>query len=119
MLYSCYIIENTVCFLMMIHDRFPGELAMKAREHHRGGERVVMTEQTYNKFVHEHLGEIVEKIIELDNFTESDISMIKSQILSGINRKKRMPVLPMDDLKGLMVGYFAIKFIEDELGFTF
>ncbi len=85
-----------------------------------GKERTItVTDDVYKKFVHDHVGEIVEKVIELDNFSESDIAVVKSQIVSGINRKKKQPVAPMSEIKQLMVGYIAIKFIEEELGFEF
>ncbi len=78
-----------------------------------------MTETQYQIFVHDHQDEIVAKIRELDNFGDSDIAMLKQQILNGINIRKHMPVVPFVEIKQLLVGYFAIKFIEDEMGCEF
>jgi hypothetical protein len=78
-----------------------------------------MTETHYQKFIHDHLGEIVERVVEMDNFSEADISVLKGQIVTGIKLRKKMPVAPLGEIKCLIVGYIAIKFIEDELGFTF
>jgi hypothetical protein len=78
-----------------------------------------MNEAKYQIFVHDHQDEIVAKIRELDNFGDSDIAMLKQQILNGINIRKHMPVVPFVEIKQLLVGYFAIKFIEDEMGCEF
>ncbi len=78
-----------------------------------------MNEAQYQTFVHDHQDEIVAKIKELDNFQDADIAILKRQILNGITIRKHMPVVPFEEIKQLMVGYFAIKFIEDELGFEF
>lgn len=78
-----------------------------------------MNETQYKIFVHDHQDEIVAKIKELDNFEDADIAMLKRQILNGINIRKHMPVVPFEEIKQLLVGYFAIKFIEDELGCEF
>jgi hypothetical protein len=78
-----------------------------------------MNEAQYKTFVHDHQDEIVAKIKELDNFEDADIAMLKRQIMSGINIRKHLPVVPFEEIKQLMVGYFAIKFIEDELGSEF
>ncbi|HOT46117.1 MAG TPA: hypothetical protein PLM53_17780 [Spirochaetota bacterium] len=78
-----------------------------------------MNDIQYRTFVHDHRDEIVAKIRELDNFQDADIAVIKRQIVNGISIRKHMPVVPFDEIKQLMVGYFAIKFIEDELGFEF
>ena len=78
-----------------------------------------MNDAQYQTFVHDHQDEIVAKIRELDNFQDADIAILKYQIVNGINIRKHMPVVPFEEIKQLMVGYFAIKFIEDELGFEF
>ena len=78
-----------------------------------------MTEVQYKTFVHDHQDEIVAKIKELDNFEDTDIAFLKQQILEGINIRKHLPVVPFEEIKQLLVGYFAIKFIEDELGCEF
>ncbi len=78
-----------------------------------------MSEAQYQTFVHDNRDLIVAKVKELDNFNDVDISMLKRQIVRGINIRKHMPVVPFDEIKQLLVGYIAIKFIEDELGFEF
>jgi hypothetical protein len=78
-----------------------------------------MNDLQYKTFVHDHQDEIIAKIKELDNFEDADIAMLKRQIVRGINIRKHMPVIPFDEIKELMVGYVAIKFIEDELEFEF
>jgi len=78
-----------------------------------------MNGNQYQIFVHDHQDEIISKIKELDNFEDADIAILKRQILRGINIRKHMPVVPFEEIKQLMVGYFAIKFIEDELEFEF
>ncbi len=78
-----------------------------------------MNDVQYQNFVHDHQDEIIAKIKELDNFDDADIAILKRQILRGINIRKHMPVIPFEEIKQLMVGYFAIKFIEDELEFEF
>jgi hypothetical protein len=78
-----------------------------------------MNDLQYKTFVHDHQDEIIAKIKELDNFGDADIAVLKRQILRGINIRKHMPVIPFDEIKQLMVGYVAIKFIEDELEFEF
>jgi N-acetyl-gamma-glutamylphosphate reductase len=78
-----------------------------------------MNDVQYQTFVHDHQDEIIAKIKELDNFEDADIAVLKRQILRGINIRKHMPVVPFEEIKQLMVGYIAIKFIEDELEFEF
>ncbi|MBN2159926.1 MAG: hypothetical protein JW807_11060 [Spirochaetes bacterium] len=78
-----------------------------------------ISEAQYRTFVHDHQDEIVEKIRELDNFGDADISVLKVQILEAINIRKHMPVVPINEIRQLLVGYAAIKFIEDELGFVY
>ena len=78
-----------------------------------------MNEAQYKSFVHENRDLIIAKVKELDNFNDVDISMLKRQIVRGINIRKHMPVVPLDEMKQLLVGYIAIKFIEDELGFEY
>jgi hypothetical protein len=78
-----------------------------------------MNDVQYTTFVHDHQDEIIAKIKELDNFGDADIAILKRQILRGINIRKHMPVIPFDEVKQLLVGYVAIKFIEDELEFEF
>jgi hypothetical protein len=78
-----------------------------------------MNDIQYKTFVHDHQDEIIAKIKELDNFDDADIAILKTQILRGINIRKHMPVVPFDEVKQLLVGYVAIKFIEDELEFDF
>lgn len=78
-----------------------------------------MNAMQYATFVHDHRDEIVDRIRELDNFSDADISMLKSQIVQGINIRKHMPVIPMNEIRQLLVGYIAIRFIEDELGIEF
>ena len=73
----------------------------------------------YQIFMHDHRDEIVAKIKELDNFSDADIAILKRQIIRGINIRKHMPVVPFEEVKQLLVGYFAIKFLEDETGFEF
>jgi hypothetical protein len=78
-----------------------------------------MNEAQYQSFVHENRDQIIAKVKELDNFNDSDISILKLQIVRGINIRKHMPVVPLDEIKQLLVGYIAIQFIEDELGFKY
>ncbi len=78
-----------------------------------------MNETQYQTFVQDHQDEIVKKIKELDNFLDADIALLKRQILDSITIRKHMPVVPFEEVKQLMVGYFAIRFIEDELGLEF
>lgn len=78
-----------------------------------------MNDVQYQTFVHDHQDEIIAKIRDLDNFNDADIAVLKRQILRGINIRKHMPVVPFNEIKQLMVGYVAIKFIEDELDFEF
>ena len=78
-----------------------------------------MTSEGYNAFLKEHAGRIVEKIIELDNFTDTDISFLEREIVTGINRGKKTPVAPLNEIRSLMVDYIAIRFIEEELEMTF
>ncbi len=78
-----------------------------------------MNESNHQTFVLDHMDEIIAKIKELDNFGDVDISIVKTQITRAINRRKHMPVVPFDEIKQLLVGYMAIKFIEDELGFKY
>ncbi len=78
-----------------------------------------MTEEVYTAFVKDHLDEIVEKVIELDNFDYSDIAQMKYQITDGIVMRKKMPVVPFEEIRNLLVGYVAIRFIEEELKFVF
>lgn len=78
-----------------------------------------MTSEGYNAFLKNNAGRIVEKIIELDNFTDTDISFLKREIVSDINRGKKTPVAPLNEIRSLMVDYFAIRFIEEELEMTF
>jgi len=78
-----------------------------------------MNAMQYATFVHDHRDEIVDRIRELDNFSDADISILKSQILQGINIRKHMPVVPMNEIRQLLVGYIAIRFIEDELDIEF
>lgn len=78
-----------------------------------------MNDESRKSFVHEHLRETVHEVVQLDNFSDSDISVLKRQIVTAIYRIRKMPVAPMEDMKKLPVGYFAIKFIEDELDFKF
>jgi hypothetical protein len=56
---------------------------------------------------------------ELDNFTDTDISFLKREIVTGINRGKKTPVAPLNEIRSLMVDYIAIRFIEEELEMTF
>ncbi|MCX7679290.1 MAG: hypothetical protein N2316_08710 [Spirochaetes bacterium] len=79
----------------------------------------VMDEMSYASFVHNHIDEIVAKIHELDNFSESDIAMLKTQIVRGIAIRKKMPVVPINEIRQLLVGYIAIRFIEEQLDFEF
>ncbi len=83
------------------------------------GQDMHMSEAQYQTFVHDNRDLIVAKVKELDNFNDVDISMLKRQIVRGINIRKHMPVVPFDEIKQLLIGYIAIKFIEDELGFEF
>jgi hypothetical protein len=78
-----------------------------------------ISEAQYETFVHDHQEEIVKKIRELDNFGDADISILKMQIAEAINIRKHMPVVPINEIRQLLVGYVAIKFIEDELGFIY
>ena len=78
-----------------------------------------MNEENYLTFVQDHIDEIVVKVIELENFGETDISCLKSQILHGINIRRKMPVIPFDEIKQLLVGYMAIRFIEEETGMEY
>ena len=78
-----------------------------------------MNELNHQTFVQDHMDEIIAKIKELDNFGDVDISILKTQITRAINIRKHMPVVPFDEIKHLLVGYMAIKFIEDELGFKY
>lgn len=78
-----------------------------------------MNSENYATFVHDHLDEIVAKIRELDNFSETDIAILKSQIVRAIVIRKKMPVVPVNEIRELLVGYIAIRFIEEELGFVF
>jgi hypothetical protein len=78
-----------------------------------------MNELQYKIFVHDHEDEIIAKIKELDNFESADIAVLKRQILRGINIRKHMHLVPFEEIKQLLVGYIAIKFIEDELDFEF
>jgi hypothetical protein len=78
-----------------------------------------MNEAQYQTFVHDNRDQIAAKVKELDNFNDVDISILKRQIVRGINIRKHMPVVPFDEIKQLLVGYIAIKFIEDELGFKY
>jgi len=80
---------------------------------------IYMNEAQYQSFVHDNRDQIIAKVKELDNFNDSDISIFKRQIVRGINIRKHMPVVPLDEIKQLLVGYIAIKFIEDELGFKY
>jgi hypothetical protein len=76
-----------------------------------------VNELQYKTFVHEHHDEIIARIKELGNFENTDIAVLKRQILRGINIRKHMPVVPFEEIKQFLVGYIAIKFIEDELEF--
>ena len=76
-------------------------------------------EAQYQTFVHDNRDQIAAKVKELDNFNDVDISILKMQIVRGINIRKHMPVVPFDEIKQLLVGYIAIQFIEDELGFKY
>jgi hypothetical protein len=78
-----------------------------------------MNELQYQIFVRDHKDEIIAKIKELENFDNADIAVLKRQILRGINIRKHMPIVPLEEIKQLLVGYVAIKFIEDELEFEF
>ncbi|MCP4130571.1 MAG: hypothetical protein GY754_06275 [bacterium] len=78
-----------------------------------------MTEEHYHIFVKDHKDEIIAKIRELDNFDYTDIGFLKCQIVRGINIRKKMPVVPLFEIRQLLVGYAAIKFLEDELNFKF
>ncbi len=78
-----------------------------------------MTSEGYDAFLKSNAGRIVEKIIELDNFTDSDISFLKREIVTDINRGKKTPVAQLNEIRSLMVDYFAIRFIEEELGVNF
>lgn len=78
-----------------------------------------MTEETYKAFIHDHLQDIVKKVRELDNFDYADISFLKGQIVHGINIRKKMPVVPLEEIRNLLVGYIAIKILEEEIGFLF
>lgn len=78
-----------------------------------------MNETSFASFVHDHIDEIVAKIHELDNFSESDISMLKNQIVRGIIIRKKMPVVPYNEIRQLLIGYIAIRFIEDHIDFEF
>jgi hypothetical protein len=78
-----------------------------------------MTPEAYNTFIRDNVEEIVKKVIELDNFGDCDIAILKTQIARGINIRKKMPVAPLDEIRELMVGYIAIRFIEEELGTVF
>ncbi len=76
-----------------------------------------MKPENYSIFVHDHIDEIVAKIHELDNFSETDIAILKSQIVRAIAIRKKMPLVPVNEIRELLVGYIAIRFIEEELGF--
>lgn len=78
-----------------------------------------MNEIQYQTFVQDHWDQITAKIKELDNFNDTDISILKTQISRGINIRRHMPVVPFNEIKELMIGYFAIKLIEDEIGFKY
>lgn len=78
-----------------------------------------MNDEQYRIFVHDHRDEIIEKIKELDNFQDADIAIVKSQISQAINIRKHMPVIPINEIRQLLVEYIAIRFIEDELNVKF
>lgn len=78
-----------------------------------------MNAENYAAFVHDHLNEIVAKIQELDNFSETDIAFLKNQIVHAIIIRKKMPVVPVQEIRELLVGYIAIRFIEEQLDFVF
>ncbi|MBN1532409.1 MAG: hypothetical protein JXA20_07090 [Spirochaetes bacterium] len=78
-----------------------------------------MTEEQYLTFVRDHRDQIVAKVKELDNFDDTSISFLKTQIIRGINIRMRMPVVPMNEITQLLVGLVAIRFIEYELGFEY
>ncbi len=80
---------------------------------------MTMNAEHYQIFVHDHRDEIVDQIRELDNFQDADIAVMKTQIARAINIRRHMHVVPMDEIRQLMVGYIAIRFIEEELGFEF
>lgn len=79
----------------------------------------IMEQAAYDTFVRDHADEIVKKIIELDSFDDADIAMLKRQIGHGIAMRKKMPVVPMEEIRQLMVGYVAILIIEEEIEFKF
>jgi hypothetical protein len=78
-----------------------------------------MTEEVYTEFVQDHLDEIVDKVLELDKFDHSDIARMKYELTHGIVLRKKMPVVPIDEVKSLLVGYVAIRFIEERLDYVF
>lgn len=78
-----------------------------------------MTEAQYLTFVKDNKEQIIAKVKELDNFDDTSISFLKTQIMQGINIRLKMPVVPMNEIKQLLVGLVAIRFIEYELGFEY
>jgi hypothetical protein len=81
--------------------------------------RAVMNDVQYQNFVKEHRDEIADRVRELDNFEDAEIAVLKQQLVQAINIRKHMPVIPMLEVKELMVGLIAIQFIEQELDVTF
>lgn len=75
-----------------------------------------MTEQQYLTFVKDHREDIVAKVKELDNFDDISLSFYKTQLLEAITIRAKMPVVPMAEIRQLLVGLVAIRFIEHELG---
>ena len=78
-----------------------------------------MREEECTLQVRDHLAEISRKLIELDGFDDADIALVKKKLQQGIESRKRLAVVPMEEIRNMMIGLIAIRLLEEKSGMIF
>jgi hypothetical protein len=52
------------------------------------------------------------------HFSFFEECVTKGQIVYAIQMRRKMPVIPIEEIRQLLVGYIAKRFIEEKIGFV-